>query len=199
MFVCFQSSEEPTESKSEREVFGAVRGSPSLPYMQISRWLPTSPSVGSLMPQEKYTPQKAKHPISNRILHNHLQFVIQTWALGFLRGDVSKLYGSNQWNWSADITEEVHPFGSSVAFLSRGVTLRWLRQMLGGGSDCGRTTLQARPLVLPSYLQMVYGSVSSVNLKVMSLKVLVQEECPPLNDNKNVLGFKMFKLIRYWR
>ena len=51
--------------------------------------------------------------------------------------------------------------------------------------------------LLASYLQMVYGNILPVSLKVIALRVIVQEECPTLTK-KHALGFKMSKLIRYW-
>lgn len=51
--------------------------------------------------------------------------------------------------------------------------------------------------LLASYLQMVYGNILPVSLKITALRVTVQEECPTLTK-KHALGFKMSKLIRYW-
>ena len=59
--------------------------------------------------------------------------------------------------------------------------------------------------LLASYLQMVYGNILPVSLKVTALRVIVQEEYPTLSKKHALgfiylfaLGFKMSKLIRYW-
>ena len=59
--------------------------------------------------------------------------------------------------------------------------------------------------LLASYLQMVYGNILPVSLKVTALRVIVQEEYPTLTKKHALgfiylfaLGFKMSKLIRYW-
>lgn len=58
-------------------------------------------------------------------------------------------------------------------------------QMLSDGHDGGRTIPEATCVVrLPLIYRCIHGSISPVNLKVTSLEVLVQEECPTLNNNK---------------